>query len=82
MADKIKSGANTSEHAMAQSTKMWGIIAMILGTLTTIGATIVDSLGHDSKMAIIGGAVIATAGIVQKTLVTLGYISSRTEVKK
>lgn len=81
MADKIKSGIETSEHAHAKSAGIWGVVAMVLGIILSTGATIVSAFGTDTKVAIIGGAVIAVAGVVQKTLVTLGYIKGRSDVK-
>jgi len=78
---KVTPGVDTSEYKEAKSASVWGIVAMILGVLTTIGATIAESLGSETSVAIIVGAVVATAGILQKTLVSLGYISSRTKVK-
>jgi len=81
MAD-VKPGVETTEYKEVQSASVWGIVAMVLGILTTIGATIAESLGSDTTTAIIVGAVVASAGIMQKTLVSLGYISSRTKVKE
>lgn len=81
MPNKIEPGIDTTEYAEAKSAGAWGIVAMVLGILLTVGATIVDSLGGDTKTAIIAGAVIATAGILEKTLVSLGYIKGRSDVK-
>jgi len=82
MADaKVKSGATTSEHAQAKSGSMWGIIGIVLGILTTTGATVAASMGADSKWGIVAGALISVAGVTQKTLTDLGYIQSRTQVK-
>ena len=77
----VEPGKDTSELKEAKSASVWGIVAMLLGTLVTIGGAVADSLGSDSKAAIIAGAVVATAGILQKTFVSLGYIKSRTDVK-
>jgi len=80
--EDITPGKDTTEYKEAKSGSVWGIVAMILGMLLTIGATVAESLGTDSRIGIIAGAVIAVAGIAEKTLVSLGYIKSRTEVKK
>ena len=80
--EDIKPGKDTTEYKEAKSGSVWGIVAMVLGMLLTIGATVAESLGTDSRIGIIAGAVIAVAGIAEKTLVSLGYIKSRTEVKK
>ena len=78
---KIEPGVKTTEYAVAKSNSVWGIVAMILGVVLTVGASIVESFGVDTKQAIIGGAVVALAGIAQKTLSSLGYIKSRSDVK-
>lgn len=79
---ELPAGIETSEKAVAKSSSVWGIVAMILGVLVTTGATIAASLGADTKVGIIVGAVVTVAGIVQKTLTDLGYIGSRTKVKE
>ena len=77
----VEPGKDTTEYKEAKSASIWGIVAMVLGFLVTIGASIAEALGTDTKAAIIAGAVVAAAGLAQKTLVSLGYIKSRTEVK-
>jgi hypothetical protein len=78
---EVKAGATTTENAVAKSSSVWGIVAMVLGVLTSIGATIAASFGANTTAGIIVGAVVAFCGIAQKTLTDLGYISSRTAVK-
>jgi hypothetical protein len=82
MADEIPAGTGTSEKAVAASGSTWAIVATILGMVLTLGASVAAAFGVDSKAGIICGAVVALAGIVQKTLTDLGYINSRTQVKK
>ena len=79
--EDITPGKDTTEYKEAKSGSVWGIVAMILGMLLTIGATVAESLGTDSRIGIIAGAVIAIFGLIQKSLVELGYIKSRTEIK-
>lgn len=77
-------GTETSEYKVAQQANFWGVIAIILGGVVSFGPQIVESLwGKDvtSPAYVIGGACIACAGIAYKTLVSLGYIKSRTEIK-
>ena len=81
MAEDVKPGELTSEFKVAKSSGTWGIVAMVLGFLATIGGTIAVSLGADTELGIVAGAVVAFAGIAQKTLTDLGYINSRTQVK-
>lgn len=78
---EIKTGVQTTEFKIAQNSSKWGAIAMVLGAVTTIGSTLLPALGANSKIGIMAGAVIAFAGIVQKTLVDLGYIKGRSDVK-
>lgn len=80
MAD-VKEGVETSEKKVADSASRWGVIATVIGAVISIGSIAIPALGDGSRIGIIAGAIIALAGIVQKTLVSLGYIKSRTEVK-
>ena len=77
----VEPGKDTSEYKEAKSASIWGIVAMLLGTLITIGGAVAEALGSDTKSAIIAGAVVATAGVLQKTFVSLGYIKSRADIK-
>jgi len=77
----VEPGKDTSEYKEAKSASVWGIVAMLLGTLITIGGAVAEALGTDTKSAIIAGAIVATAGVLQKTFVSLGYIKSRSDVK-
>lgn len=81
MSDQVKPGEQTTEYKEAKSANVWSTVGLILGFVLTTGAAVVDSLGGDSKLAIIAGAVIAVAAIAEKTLVSLGYIKGRSEVK-
>ncbi len=78
---EVTAGVDTSEKKVADGASVWGSVATILGVVLSVGSTLLPSLGDGSKLGIIAGAIIALAGIVQKTLVSLGYIKSRTEVK-
>ncbi len=80
MADVIP-GVDTSEKKVADSASIWGSIATVLGILLSVGSAVIPALSDGSNAGLIAGAVIAVAGILQKTLVSLGYIKSRAEVK-
>jgi hypothetical protein len=82
MAEELTPGKETSEAAAARSGSAWGIVATLLGMVVTLGASVAAGLGADTKIGIIVGGVVAIAGILQKTLTDLGYIGSRTQVKK
>lgn len=77
----LKPGEETSEYAVAQSVKVWAIVFAILGMIDTIGSSIAASLGADTKLGIIVGAVVTVAAIVAKTLASLGYSKARADVK-
>jgi hypothetical protein len=80
----IAPGRDTSEAVTARSGARWGVIATVLGIVLAAGPTLVQSIGVEmgnDAFVTVGGALIAVAGIVQKTLADLGYIKSRTEVK-
>jgi hypothetical protein len=74
-------GAETSEYAVAQSVKVWSIVIAILGLVDSVGSSIAAGFGADTKASIIVGAVIAVAGVISKTLVSLGYSKARADVK-
>lgn len=80
MAD-VTAGVETTEHKVAKSAEVWGSIATILGMIMSMGSAVLPALGDNSRIGIIAGVLIAVAGILHKSLVQLGYIKSRTEVK-
>ena len=77
--DTITPGIQTSEYQQAKSSSLWGTIGTVLGAVVAM-TPLVDASGS-SKFAAIAGAIIAAASIAMKTLTTLGYIKSRTDVK-
>ncbi len=85
MPDQLKQapvpGVQTTEYERAKSSGLWGVAAVVLGGIVAVVPTVTDTLAADSKVAVIAGAVVAVAGIIQKTLADLGYIKSRTDVK-
>lgn len=79
----VKDGRMTSEYQEAKSASLWGIVAMVLGLILSVGTGLAEAFGGaESTVGMIIGAVVAVAGLIQQTLVKLGYINSRTEVKK
>lgn len=78
---KMTTGKKTSEYAVAQSGGKWGVIALVLGVVIQLGSMITQSQGSDSTIGLVVGACVSVAGIVLKTLTSLGYIKSRTDVK-
>lgn len=75
-------GRETSEYAVSKNAGTWSTVAVILGAIVTIGSSVLDQVGANSTIGIIVGGVVAIAGVVTKTLVSLGYIKSRTELKR
>lgn len=84
MGEEVKSGKETTEYKEAQSAKLWGVISMVLGFITVTGAQVIQAMNltEDSTAGIIAGAIIAAAGLAYRTLVSLGYIKSRADVKQ
>jgi hypothetical protein len=78
-AGAVTPGKETTEFQQAQSSSLWGTIGTILGAIVAM-TPLVDASGS-SKFAVIAGAIISAASIAMKTLTTLGYIKSRTDVK-
>ena len=78
----VKPGHETTEFKVAKSAGTWGVVATVLGTVIAMGSEVLAQVGSSSAVGLIVGAVVAVAGIVTKLLVSLGYIKSRTEVKK
>ena len=78
----VKPGEQTSEYKVAQSSGVWGVVAMILGFVVSSGSAVLQSLDIESQLGIVIGAVITTAGAFLKCFTSLGYIKSRTDVKK
>lgn len=81
MSETVKDGKTTSEFEQAQSSKGWAVVSTVLGMVIASGSAVTEMLGMDNTVGIIVGAVIAVFGIIQRTLVDLGYIKSRTDVK-
>ena len=75
----VTSGAATTEHALAQSSSLWGTIGTLLGAVVAMTPMVDSSSG--SKFAVFAGLFISVASMAMKTLTTLGYIKSRTDVK-
>jgi hypothetical protein len=77
----LKPGVETSEYKEAKSAGFWGVITIILGVIISMGPKFIEVLPQDSKWFVLAGAVISVAGVVQKTLVSAGYISGRVTLK-
>jgi hypothetical protein len=82
----MKPGIETTEYKVASNAGRWAIASWILGTLVAYGpqlvAAVSDVAGIDSPWGPIAGAAIAILGTIRGLFVELGYIKSRTEVKK
>ena len=78
-------GKQTSEYAVTQGANTWGAVGIILGAVVAFGPTIIERLSgvipEGSKTYVVCGAIISVASLIYRTLVTVGYIKSRTEIK-
>ena len=80
----VTPGKDTTEYEQAKSAKVWAIVSVILGLVCEVGGALMATLteaGTAGTVVIIIGAVIQGLALLQKTLVDLGYINSRTQVK-
>ena len=74
-------GEKTSEYAIAKNAGAWGVASLVLGMIIQVGSMIAQGFGNETTIGIIVGACVSIAGILLKTLTSLGYIKSRTDVK-
>jgi len=75
-------GKETSEFGLAKYGSWTGIAATLLGMAVAIGAGATDVVtGYNETAGIVVGGLVSVLGIVQATLLRLGYIKSRTAVK-
>ena len=77
----VTPGRETTEYEVAKGAGFWGVVAMVLGLLVTVGSTAIEATGSGSAIGIIAGAVVTAAGAALKALVSLGYIKARKEIK-
>ena len=84
MADEttVKDGKDTTEYEVTKSSNFWSVVTLVVGAVVTIGATVAETFGTESKVGIIVGGVVTVAALVQKWLVSAGYVKSRTAVKE
>ena len=75
----VKPGAETSEYKELQSSKLWSTIGTLLGVVISVGSMYQPA--GDTKAGIVVGALLAVVSIGYRTLVQLGYIKSRTDIK-
>ena len=83
-----KEGRTTSEFAATKSSGIWGIIAMVLGLLTTTVGPLLANMGAGedetataSPWSMVAGAIVAAAGGFQNTHVDPGNVGPRTALK-
>ncbi len=78
-------GNTTSEYQVTQGANTWGAIGIILGAIVAFGPTIMERLSgvvpEGSTAYVVCGAIISVASLLYRTLVSIGYIKSRTEIK-
>ena len=79
--EMVPPGKATTEYAQARSGGTWGVVALLLGVLTTLASVVAESLGTGTKGGIYAGAVVAFAGVLLKMCTSLGYIRGRSDVK-
>ena len=78
----MKEGNETTEFKKTKSSTTFAYVGMVLAGILAIVPKLLGLVEEGSSIAIIGASVIAIIAIGQKCLVDLGYIKSRTEVKR
>jgi len=79
--ENVKPGEQTTELKEASSAKVWAIIGVVLGFLLEVGGGVVNSLDMSGNALILSGAILQAISLFRATLVQLGYIKSRENVK-
>lgn len=74
-------GTKTSEHAQISAAGILNYVGMAVASIMAVGPGLVGSSNPNSKWGIIGGAIIALAAIINKTMLALGYNYGRTMLK-
>ena len=77
----VTPGNQTSEYKVAKSAAILNILGLLVGAILSIGTPLVNSASPNTKYAIIGGCIIGLASVVNKTLIALGYVKGRSDVK-
>lgn len=77
----LRPGNETSEFKMARTGSIVGIIAMLIGAITSILPGLMEGMAQDGKIFAICGVILAVAGLVTKVMVTLGYQKGRENIK-
>ena len=79
--EPVKPGAETSELKRVHSANIFAYFGVIAAFVATYGPQIMGWLPEGKAPSYILGAVIGGVAILQKLMVELGYIKSRTDVK-
>ncbi len=78
VAHAVRPGEETSEHARSRSSSTWGIVTTLLGVIVSLSPVVTELPG---TAGVIGGAVIAIAGVLMKLSADLGYSNGRAAIK-
>lgn len=78
----MNEGKNTSEYKVTKQATYFAYISLILALIVAKGPEMLGWVPTDGIWDEVLAAVIGFAGVLQKLLIDLGYIKSRTEIKK
>ena len=78
----VKPGKDTSEYKVVKNTSVLTTIGFALGLVIAAFSAIATTLGDNTVAGIIFGASVSVLSILQDTFIKLGYIKSRTEIKR
>ena len=74
-------GKDTSEFSLAKSSNAAFYVSMILAAVVAYGPQVLGIVDEGSAAQVWLGLAIAVAGAIQKALIQIGYIKSRTDIK-
>lgn len=77
---EIKPGKDTTEFQVAKSASTLAKVGMVLSAVTLYAPQFCDKL--DGKAAAIAAAIIGACSVGLELLTSLGYVKSRTILKK
>jgi len=75
-------GRVTTEYKELQSANRWAVVGYGLAASLGVFQIILSVTGAHSRVGLIVSGVIGVLAVVQKTLIQLKYIESRTRVKE
>ncbi len=80
--EALRSGMGTSEYEVAQEGGRKLDLFAVLAIVSTIAASVAQSFGADTTVAIVASGVVSCVAIVSRLLVSAKYGEQRKDLKK